>query len=65
MAAANAKKSTTNGKTTFEVGKTSTHVCAGCGVKKSIRSFPTTGRPGVRGVECRDCRDKRRAQATS
>jgi hypothetical protein len=63
------KKATTTTSTakTFEIGKTKSRKCAGvCGESKPINKFPTvSGQPGRRGVECRDCRDKRRAQATS
>ena len=36
------------------------HQCAGaCGVIQHARAFPTTGKPGMRGTECRTCRDAR------
>ena len=48
---------TTKVAKTFEVGKATSHTCRTCGVTKALTSFPTTGRDGVRGTECRACRD--------
>lgn len=35
--------------------------CRTCGEVKPVRSFPTVDGAGVRGTECRACRDGRRA----
>jgi hypothetical protein len=64
---ATTKKSTTtsNDARTFTPGKAKTHRCAGaCGKTLPVVKFPTTT-GGRRVSECRECRDARRAAATS
>lgn len=47
---------------TWDATAADTHTCAGaCGETKPAKSFPTTGKDGQRGVECRSCRDARKA----
>lgn len=49
---------------TWDATKAKTHTCDGaCGKRLPAQSFPTTGKPGVRGVVCRKDRDAARAQA--
>jgi hypothetical protein len=49
---------------TWDATAAETYVCAGdCGQEKPARSFPTTGKDGQRGVECRSCRDARKVAA--
>lgn len=42
----------------FEVGDKPEHECRTCHAVKAVTSFPTIGKPGMRGNQCRACAAK-------
>lgn len=62
-AAARKARKTTGGTTrtstaTFDATTVQTHTCSVCATEKPVTQFPTiSGKPGVRGCRCRQCRD--------
>lgn len=53
-------KAKESGDKTFAAEGSTSHACRTCGTDKPISSFPTTAREGVRGSQCRSCRDAAR-----
>lgn len=55
------------GARTWDATTATSHVCAGaCGQELPVTAYPTTGKPGQRGVVCRKDRDAARtARATA